>query len=287
MSKKPPREPKTPLTAQQLFVRERSSAIRVTHPNLSSREVQDMANGEWDDLSPNDREPWLSQEDLAAEKYRKAYERFQLRKARYQEAHPDSGDDEEDEDGDFEEDGRKRKKSDKASGKAKKKKKEKDPNMPKKGLNPYMIFSRKRVKEIRVHDPKVQQKDALRMASAEWKAMSDAQKKPYLDAAEKDKIRHQEELRAYLESRGEDPDVHSEHRAPKKGLNPYMFFSRERVKEIRAQNPDIQQKDALRMATAQWKTMSDHEKRPYLEMAEKDKIRHQEEMAEFQRRQVQ
>jgi len=98
--------------------------------------------------------------------------------------------------------------------------------------------------------------------------------------ATKDKERHRIALEAYLATKGEVPKS-NERKAPKKGLNPFMFFSQQRVKEIRAADPMVQQKDALRQASAQWKSMSDAQKQPYLDKATADKARHKDELVEF------
>ena len=111
-------------------------------------------------------------------------ERYKKKKDKYDEDY-DEGMDEKRE----EEDGSKKKK---------RKKKDKDPNMPKKGLNPYMFFSQQKVREIRASDPLVQQKDALRQASAIWSGMSEAEKQPYVEMSARDKERHARELEEYL-----------------------------------------------------------------------------------------
>jgi hypothetical protein len=221
----------------------------------------------------------VDKEDAAAEKYKVAYARYEVRKQKYNAGHGDISDDSDD---------APVKRGKKAAapkeltkgGKKKKAKKERDPNMPKKGLNPYMFYSQKRTKEIRAKDLKVQQKDALRVATAEWNSMTTHQKQPYLDMAARDKERHAAALKVYLASKGETPKDEVE-RPPKKGLNPYMFFSRERVKQIRAANPGIEQKVALREATAEWNSFSDQQKKPYLEMAARDKQRHDQEYISY------
>jgi len=192
--KKQPKPPKKPLNAMQLYIAERSSSIRSADPNLVPARSHAMAKDEWDRMDPHHRQVWLNQEESLSNKYQKALERFEKRKTKYEQYHSDSEDGGKDEDDDDSDRPKKKNKGgvglkpirgpkpgiiEKFSKKdlKKKKKKEKDPNAPRKGLNPYMFFSQARVKEIRAADPMIQQKDALRAATAQWNGMTEAEKK--------------------------------------------------------------------------------------------------------------
>lgn len=61
--------------------------------------------------------------------------------------------------------------------------------------------------------------------------------------------------------------------APKKALTPYLFFTQENRDKIVKENPGIKFNDIGRKLGEKWKTLSDQEKQPYMEKAQADKVR--------------
>jgi|SRR6056297_3548684 len=69
--------------------------------------------------------------------------------------------------------------------------------------------------------------------------------------------------------------------APKRALNGYMYFSKDKREQVKAENPDAAVTSIAKLLGAQWKGMSDDEKKPYQKMAEKDKLRYEKEMKKY------
>ncbi|SAM62229.1 probable NHP6B-nonhistone chromosomal protein [Ustilago bromivora] len=72
--------------------------------------------------------------------------------------------------------------------------------------------------------------------------------------------------------------------APKRPLSAYMFFSQDQRERVKADNPDAGFGDVGRLLGARWKEMSDVEKKPYNDMANRDKARAEAEKAAFAKR---
>lgn len=99
--------------------------------------------------------------------------------------------------------------------------------------------------------------------------------------------------------------------APKRPLSAYMFFSQDHREKVKTENPDAgfgtylveiltvcatiadfvsylrfcnRAGDVGRLLGAKWKEMSDAEKKPYLDMANRDKLRAEAEKAAYQAR---
>ncbi|PWN49872.1 hypothetical protein IE53DRAFT_387883 [Violaceomyces palustris] len=70
--------------------------------------------------------------------------------------------------------------------------------------------------------------------------------------------------------------------APKRPLSAYMFFSQDHRDRVKADNPDAGFGDVGRLLGAKWKEMSDAEKKPYNDMANRDKVRAEQEKAAYQ-----
>ncbi|KAH7909982.1 high mobility group box domain-containing protein [Hygrophoropsis aurantiaca] len=66
---------------------------------------------------------------------------------------------------------------------------------------------------------------------------------------------------------------------PKRALSAYMFFSQDWRERIKAENPDAGFGEVGKLLGAKWKELDEDEKKPYVEMAAKDKLRAEEEKA--------
>ncbi|CAD6574333.1 MAG: Non-histone chromosomal protein 6 [Tremellales sp. Tagirdzhanova-0007] len=84
-----------------------------------------------------------------------------------------------------------------APEKKKRAKKEKDPNKPKRALSAYMFFVQDYRERIKNENPDVTFGEVGKLLGAKWKEMKDSEKKPYDDAAEKDKVRAAKDKSAY------------------------------------------------------------------------------------------
>ncbi|KAG6809281.1 hypothetical protein H0H92_000832 [Tricholoma furcatifolium] len=73
-------------------------------------------------------------------------------------------------------------------------------------------------------------------------------------------------------SRKEDPN------GPKRALSAYMFFSQNWRDRIKAENPGVGFGEIGKLLGAKWKELSEEERKPYVEMAAKDKARAEAEL---------
>lgn len=72
--------------------------------------------------------------------------------------------------------------------------------------------------------------------------------------------------------------------APKRPLSAYMFFSQDHRERVKAENPEAGFGDVGRLLGAKWKEMSDAQKKPYNDMANRDKARAEAEKAAYAKR---
>lgn len=75
-----------------------------------------------------------------------------------------------------------------------------------------------------------------------------------------------------------DPD------APKRPLSAYMFFSQDQRERVKNANPEAGFGEVGRLLGAKWKEMSEAEKKPYNDMANRDKARAEAEKAAYNKR---
>lgn len=69
--------------------------------------------------------------------------------------------------------------------------------------------------------------------------------------------------------------------APKGVKNAYILFSMEERPHIAKKNPNLISKEIMTAIAAKWKKMTPKQKKPYEDMAKEDKIRYEEEMANY------
>ena len=63
--------------------------------------------------------------------------------------------------------------------------------------------------------------------------------------------------------------------APKRGKSSFFYFVDAKREDVKAKNPDLKQPGIISEVSKIWATLSDSEKRPYEELANKDKERYQ------------
>lgn len=81
--------------------------------------------------------------------------------------------------------------------KEKRKRAKKDKNAPKKAISAYFFYIQERREQLKKENPKLDNKEIIVKMGAEWRELSDEQKKPYIDKAEADKKRYEEEKKEY------------------------------------------------------------------------------------------
>jgi hypothetical protein len=152
--------PKRPSTAFILYMKDNRDRIKAANPGIEFGPIAVVGSQEWRNAKPAIKQKY----EAAAEKDRARYA------AEMKTYVPDPAD-------------------------KKARKKKKDPNAPKKPKSAYMWYVKENQASYRADHPGVAMTEVMRQLGAQWKALSDAKKKPYQDKFAKDKIRYQNEIR--------------------------------------------------------------------------------------------
>jgi len=170
------------------------------------------------------------------------------------------------------------------------KKKKKDPNQPKRPITAYMFFMKLKRAEFAAKYPDMKFIDLSKKMAAEWKSLDKEDKKPYDEENRKDKIRYEKEMKNYKKpDSSSSSDDSSEEKprkrkpakkrpkkdpnAPKRAVNAYMFFTKDKRDQVRAKYPDLTMVEVSKKLGAMWKLLEDPEKEIYQKMAQDDKLR--------------
>jgi len=187
-------------------------------------------------------------------------------------------------------------------------KKPKDPNAPKRPQSSYFVFSNKRRKEMKETNPDKKLTEISKMIAAEWKLLDDAAKKPYEQEAKVLKEKYETDSKKYKEtsqyrefqkklktwkapegngkSKGKKTDGKREKKlkdvnAPKKPQSAYFLFAGDRRPKLRATHPDKKITELAKLLGAEWKGMSEAEKKPWDERAKKVKEQYEKDVETY------
>lgn len=158
-------------------------------------------------------------------------------------------------------------------------KKIKDPNAPKRGKSSYIFFCLDKRQSIIDANPEMSAKEIIKELGSVWRDMSEEEKQQYENKSLADKQRYEEEMANYTPP----PEIASkkDSNKPKRGKSAYIFFCSDRRPYIKEENPQLNTKEITSILGKQWKSLSNDEKQPFLELAEEDKQRYEKEKTEW------
>jgi hypothetical protein len=160
----------------------------------------------------------------------------------------------------------------------------KDPEAPKPAVNAYIMFSRDNRSDVKEENPDMKATDVTKKLAEMWREADDDLKQEYKEKSEKDKERYNEELDSYVPKEGfQNPKNKKSAKTkktsgPKKPLNAYMWFCKDKRDELKGKFSNV---EILRELGAMWKKLSDKKKKLYVDKAEEDKERYNEEMKNY------
>ena len=64
---------------------------------------------------------------------------------------------------------------------------------------------------------------------------------------------------------------------PKKALVPFALYSKERIRSLKKEKPELHTIDIIKIISAEWMSLSEEKKKPYYEKAEADRQRYEAE----------
>jgi high mobility group protein B1/high mobility group protein B3 len=152
----------------------------------------------------------------------------------------------------------------------------KDPNRPKRPTSAYFYFAAKCREDNAKKGVKITRvADFTKEVSAKWNGLGAKEKEPYEKLAAKDKQRYDAEVAKYKGTKVKDSNK------PKRPQTAYFLFLadfREKMKgKIKVH------KEILVAAGEAWKGLSDTERKPYDQRAEKEREKYEVKMAEYRK----
>jgi len=156
----------------------------------------------------------------------------------------------------------------------KKKKKKKDPNKPKVPQSAFLFFSTDKRKDVIAAYPGITFQDIAKKLGEMWKGFTEADKKPYEQKADRDRLRYKEEMEHYkppVQQDSSDDDKKTKKRKrkrrdpnePKGAPSAYILYANSIRESIKKENPTAQFTDTGRIIGVKWKALSEDEKKTF------------------------
>jgi hypothetical protein len=158
---------------------------------------------------------------------------------------------------------------------------------PKRPASAYLLFANSTRQQIANENPQLRTPDIAKIQGQKWKELNDNQKKPFLDAAEKDKERYAGEMKKYEATAPEDREPEKEKTAGsrqrknpdvKAPLSAYIIFTQHKRKEVVAKNPLAKVPEIGKLLGDMWRKMGEKDKQQYVDLAKKDRERYEAEI---------
>lgn len=146
--------------------------------------------------------------------------------------------------------------------KSKSKSKKDKSHLPKRPTTAYFYYMNENRAAMKEKHPDDKATNLAKKIAEVWNKMSDKDKKPYLEKAEKDKLRYQTEMAEITK----DQPV-----KPKKAKTAYFCFMDEVRNEYKTQFPNEKMTILSKKMGEAWRNLNDTDKQKYVDIAEKQK----------------
>lgn len=148
---------------------------------------------------------------------------------------------------------------------------------PKRAATPFINFTqwyREELKKTGRPVPKIA--EFGKECAAKWAQMNEEDKKPFLDAASRDRERYKREMAIYKPARDESK--------PKRPGTAFMLFMVDFRKEMHGKEPEGGVAALAKLGGERWRNMTEEDKRPYVERQNAERVRYESSMEDYRRK---
>jgi hypothetical protein len=157
-------------------------------------------------------------------------------------------------------------------------------------LSPYICYAAEAIPKFRA-ERNCTNTDAVRLAGAGWRELSEKDRVPYIEKSKVDKARYEGQLKM-IEDKGyfllkdgtrscdASKGKFDDRMKPPHPISGYFHYSLAIVPKIKAEK-NCTHLEATSLAGASWKDLSEKEKAPFLKKGMEDKARYDEQMQMF------
>jgi len=170
-----------------------------------------------------------------------------------------------------------------------------DPDAPKKGKNSYMFFCKDKRAEVK-EETGLKGKELARALGTAWKALSEKKKAKYKRMADIEKLAREAEKAVYVKKSEDElralavnqkKTKKKKYKDIKNPRTAYTFYCKDKRPEMKVKKPNLKGPEMTSYLAKKWKALSEEKKGKYKRMAEEDVKRYEEEVEQYEAKQVQ
>ncbi|XP_019862547.1 PREDICTED: high mobility group protein DSP1-like [Amphimedon queenslandica] len=166
----------------------------------------------------------------------------------------------------------------------------KDRSRPRGRMTPYAFFVQERREYYRRHGVPVEFTAFSKECSSLWKELKDDEKSRFQKMSEDDKERFRKESASYHASLGQPYRDSNSKRGrkrkepgqPKRNMCAFLHFCAEKRPKLRVESPAASIGALAKQLSLAWKVMTPDQKRPYEDMAMRDKLRYEQQKQAYE-----
>ena len=156
------------------------------------------------------------------------------------------------------------------------------PKEPKKASGPFHFFLEDFRSEVKKSKTVViEPKDMVKKCTEQWNKMKERDKMKYKIMSMADHKREKFERKAFNSMCKKENVEVSKPKRFRPGVN---WFIQDQAPKVKEENPNLKWREHFKILNQRYKDLSEEERRPYLEMEEKDRQRIKDEVREMKRR---
>jgi len=174
-----------------------------------------------------------------------------------------------------------------------------DPQLPKRYLSAFLIYQKSLRQELK-DNPGITFGRISQYSSDMFKNMEEQEKTVWIQKAQEDKKRYEQEFAKYVPMPGYDRNGHliddnspgkkrkartpKDVNSPKRAAGAYVFFANKMRPALQEENPGVKFVDIGIILGSRWRALTDKEKEPYDKVSNEDKARYRREMTAYKER---
>lgn len=164
----------------------------------------------------------------------------------------------------------------------------KDTSKPRGRVSSYAYFLQKSCEDYKKKNPNkaIVFSEFSKQCSTQWKKMSDSEKKKYIQMADRDKKRYQDEMKNYVPPKGEKGRKSKKNKkdpaAPKRALSAFFLYCQDERNNVKSSlPPESSVGDVAKELGRKWKLLNGQAKAKYEQLAIKEKAKYDKEMTAY------